>query len=106
MRRLLLMILALTAAGGRSAAAPDPLAAAAFRTPQPAAAPPQRSDPPRDFGMPTTAVEHRFGRGEVTGSAGFLCGLQPKAMADGAAAAYGVDPHGRYVGAKLRLAFR
>jgi hypothetical protein len=106
MRRLLLMVLVLSAVGGRAAAAPDPLAAAVFRTPRPAAALPQSSDPTRDFGMPTTAVERRLGRGGLTGSAGFLCGLQPKAMTDGAAAAYGVDPHGRYLGVKLRMVLR
>jgi hypothetical protein len=106
MRWLVLMVLALSAVGGRSKAAPDPLAAAVFRTRQPAAALPERSDPPRDIGLPTTSVERRFGRGGLTGSAGFLCGLQPKAMADGAAAAYGVDPHGRYLGVKLRMVLR
>jgi hypothetical protein len=106
MRGLLLMVLALTAIGGRGVAAPDPLAAVVFRASPPAAAFPQRSEAPRDFGMPTTAVERRFGHGGLAGSAGFLCGIQPKAMADGAAAAYGVDPHGRYLGVKLRMVLR
>ncbi|HZZ69141.1 MAG TPA: hypothetical protein VFE18_13290 [Phenylobacterium sp.] len=55
----------------------------------------------------TTAVDHRFDRADkVTGSVGFLCGLQPShAEAGGAGAAYGVDPHGRFVGAKLAFAF-
>lgn len=52
-----------------------------------------------------TAVDHRFsGRSDVTGSFGFLCGLQP-GHGD-AGSAYGVDPHGRFVGAKLSFAFR
>ncbi|HEX3885943.1 MAG TPA: hypothetical protein VHW05_00500 [Phenylobacterium sp.] len=55
----------------------------------------------------TTAVNHRFDRADkVTGSLGFLCGLQPShADVSGAGAAYGVDPHGRFVGAKLAFAF-
>ncbi|HLY77865.1 MAG TPA: hypothetical protein VKQ70_00710 [Caulobacteraceae bacterium] len=54
-----------------------------------------------------TALDHRFsGREDVTGSLGFLCGLQPGHNETGAASAYGVDPHGRFLGAKLRFAFR
>jgi hypothetical protein len=54
-----------------------------------------------------TAVDHRFSRREdVTGSVGFLCGLQPGHNEAGAAAAYGADPHGRFLGAKLSFAFR
>ena len=54
----------------------------------------------------TTAVDHRFGkRDDITGSLGLLCGRQPEHADSGGAAAYGVDPHGRFVGAKLSLAF-
>ena len=54
-----------------------------------------------------TAVDHRFTRREdVTGQFGFLCGLKPGHNESGGAAAYGVDPHGRFVGAKLSIAFR
>ncbi|MDB5436642.1 MAG: hypothetical protein JWR47_2899 [Phenylobacterium sp.] len=54
-----------------------------------------------------TAVDHRFGpREDITGSVGFLCGLQPGHNEAGGAAAYGVDPHGRFLGAKLSFAFR
>jgi len=53
-----------------------------------------------------TAVDHRFAQRDLTGSIGFLCGLQPGHKDTGGAAAYGVDPHGRFVGAKLSLAFR
>lgn len=54
-----------------------------------------------------TALDHRFeGRSDLSGSIGFLCGLQPGHADSGAAAAYGVDPHGRFVGAKLSIAFR
>lgn len=54
-----------------------------------------------------TAVEHRFSRRQdITGSLGFLCGLQPGHTESGGAGAYGTDPHGRFVGAKLSFAFR
>jgi hypothetical protein len=54
-----------------------------------------------------TSVEHRFAkRDDLTGSFGFLCGLQPSHTESGVAAAYGTDPHGRFVGAKFSLAFR
>jgi hypothetical protein len=54
-----------------------------------------------------TALDHRFAsRSDLSGSVGFLCGLQPGHGDSGAAAAYGVDPHGRFVGAKLSIAFK
>jgi hypothetical protein len=54
-----------------------------------------------------TSVEHRFAkRDDLTGSFGFLCGLQPGHTESGAAAAYGSDPHGRFVGAKFSIAFK
>ena len=54
-----------------------------------------------------TTLDHRFSsRDDVTGSVGFLCGLQPGHTESGAAAAYGSDPHGRFVGAKFSIAFR
>jgi hypothetical protein len=54
-----------------------------------------------------TALDHRFAeRSDLSGSIGFLCGLQPGHGDSGAAAAYGVDPHGRFVGAKLSIAFK
>ncbi|HLZ76904.1 hypothetical protein [Phenylobacterium sp.] len=54
----------------------------------------------------TTAVDRKFGkRDDLTGSLGLLCGRQPEHTESGGAAAYGSDPHGRFVGAKLSLAF-
>jgi hypothetical protein len=54
-----------------------------------------------------TSVEHRFAkRDDLTGSFGFLCGLQPGHTESGVAAAYGSDPHGRFVGAKFSIAFK
>lgn len=61
---------------------------------------------PRIEGITRTSVEGRFGvRDTAVGEAGFLCGLLPHPDTAGAAAAFGHDPDGRFVGAKLRLAF-
>lgn len=62
----------------------------------------------RAAGLARTAIDRRFSDSDdkaVTGSLGFLCGLQPNPADKGAPAAYGVDPHGRFVGAKLAFAF-
>ena len=56
-------------------------------------------------GIARTAIDRRLDD-DVTGALGFLCGIQPGADRNGAAAARGVDPSGRFVGAKLSLAFR
>ncbi len=56
-------------------------------------------------GIARTAIDRRLDD-DVTGALGFLCGIQPGAERSGAAAARGVDPWGRFVGAKLSLAFR
>jgi hypothetical protein len=54
-----------------------------------------------------TAIDHRFARrDDLTGSFGFLCGLQPGHTESGVAAAYGTDPHGRFVGARFSIAFK
>ena len=54
-----------------------------------------------------TAVERHFTKSnDVTGAFGFLCGLQPGHTESGVAAAYGSDPHGRFVGAKFSIAFK
>lgn len=54
-----------------------------------------------------TSIEHRFAkRDDLTGAFGFLCGLQPGHTESGVAAAYGSDPHGRFVGAKFSIAFK
>jgi hypothetical protein len=78
------------------------LAQAAFAAPQPYAQALQS----RMDGVVRTSVEQRFGaRDNAVGEAGFLCGLLPHPDTTGAAAAFGHDPDGRFVGAKLRLAF-
>ena len=61
---------------------------------------------PLPEGIVRTSVETRFGvRDKAAGEAGFLCGLLPHPDTAGAAAAYGHDPDGRFVGAKLKLSF-
>lgn len=60
----------------------------------------------RRAGVARTAIDRRLSGEDVTGALGFLCGLKPGAQRSGAAAARGVDPSGRFVGAKLSLAFR
>lgn len=60
----------------------------------------------RAAGIARTALDHRFSQDEVVGSVGFLCGLHENLDASGGGRAYGSDPHGRFVGAKLSLAFR
>ena len=66
----------------------------------------QQSSPVLVEGVAQTAVDHRFGAGGLVGSAGFLCGLHPGPDNNGAATAYGYDPQGRFVGAKLSIAFK
>lgn len=60
---------------------------------------------PRIPGVAKTAIDHRYDEG-VVGSLGFLCGLDQGAERKGAGAMRGTDQTGRFVGAKLRLAFR
>jgi hypothetical protein len=52
-----------------------------------------------------TAIESRL-TDDAAGAVGFLCGREPGAGRTGAAAARGVDPSGRFLGARLSLAFR
>ena len=62
--------------------------------------------PARIPGVARTSVDRKLASDDLMGSLGFLCGLEPGAGKQGAAAARGYDPTGRFVGAKLRLAFR
>jgi hypothetical protein len=103
---------------GRAASAPAaPLGTVGRQTPRPAPDLANPLDPLAPTVVQTgamqsvvfakTAIDHRFTRREdVTGQFGFLCGLKPGHNESGGAAAYGVDPHGRFVGAKLSIAFR
>jgi len=61
----------------------------------------------RRAGIAKTSMERRFAEADdVTGSLGFLCGLQPGQKPSGAAAARGYDPNGRFLGAKLSFALK
>lgn len=64
-----------------------------------------RAPEPRIPGVAKTSVDHRYDE-SVVGSLGFLCGLEPGTERKGAAAMRGYDQTGRFVGAKLRVAFR
>lgn len=57
----------------------------------------------RKAGLARTAFDRKLGPDEVVGALGFLCGLQPSG--GGSFGAYGADPHGRFLGAKLSRAF-
>ncbi len=57
-------------------------------------------------GMARTSIDHRFEGNEASGALVFLCG-RPDSLDDRAAgSALGSDPHGRFLGARLSLAFR
>ncbi len=56
-------------------------------------------------GVARTSVDRRLTSDGLVGSAGFLCGMQPGASSQGAVAARGFDPQGRFLGAKLSLGF-
>jgi hypothetical protein len=56
-------------------------------------------------GIARTALDRRFAPDDVTGSAGFLCGVPAGVEKSGGAAATGYDPEGRFLGAKLSYAF-
>lgn len=62
--------------------------------------------PVRIPGIARTSVDRQLASDDVTGSLGFLCGLEPGSGKQGVAAARGYDPSGRFVGAKLKFAFR
>jgi hypothetical protein len=66
------------------------------------------AETPLPEGVARTSVDHRFARDgseDYVGAAGLLCGLKPGADLHGAAAAYGSDPDGKFVGAKFTIAF-
>jgi hypothetical protein len=55
-------------------------------------------------GIARTSVDHRF-VDKLSGSLGFLCGLHGQDYDEGASMR-GADPAGKFLGAKLSLAFR
>lgn len=97
-------ILALALAGAASAATPvrpdDELSRVVFG--------PRRlteAQASRIPGVARTSVDYRLDKDGAVGSLGFLCGLKASSDRAGAAQAYGVDPNGRFVGAKVRVTF-
>jgi len=94
---ILAAALALSAGAARAEPAPTALRDAVFQRPP---------EPARPAGIAKTSLDHSFARRGADGSVGFLCGLQPKAVTEGAAGAYGVDPQGRFLGVKLHMTFR
>lgn len=110
LRSLILALGLATLAGAADAASADALKAAVFRDGAPPRAPVAAvtyAEAPAALppGIAKTSLDHAFDK-RATGSVGFLCGLDERADAKGAMAAYGSDPHGRFVGAKLSLSFR
>lgn len=67
---------------------------------------PSRFADPLPAGIARTSIDHRFEDDGAVGSAGYLCGLQPGEKMYGAAGAAGYDPMGKFLGAKLSVAFR
>jgi hypothetical protein len=89
------------AAGAAPAARPDDdLSRVVFGPPRLAEA--QASRIP---GIAKTSVDYRLAKEGAVGSLGFLCGLKASSDRGGAAQAYGSDANGRFVGAKVRVAF-
>jgi hypothetical protein len=111
MRRVLPLAVLLAALAGAARAETDPLRAAVFANapstrPAPTAAVAYADAPaPRPAGIAKTSLDHAFDKG-ASAQAGFLCGLDARKDSRGAMAAYGADPQGRFLGAKLRLTFR
>ncbi len=106
-----LSLAALAGAAHAGTAPPaDPLRAAAFRA-SPAPAPAglylakSTPTPTGADALPKRAIDLRFAPQDVTGSVGFLCGREPGQGHTGSASAFGYDPHGRFLGAKLSRAF-
>jgi len=82
---------------------PRPLDVSAPRTAAQAAY--EQASAMRAAAFARTSVDRHLDDGRLTGSFGFLCGLQPSRDITGGGQTYGVDPHGRFVGAKLSRAF-
>ena len=56
--------------------------------------------------MARTSIDHRFEGKDASGAFGFLCGRPDSLDERAAGSALGADPHGRFLGARLSLAFR
>jgi hypothetical protein len=110
----LVLALAGTAQAGTPAVQPDLMAAVRAKAPGPIMTSRHarfdvayaHAGPARIPGVARTSVDRSLLSDDVIGSLGFLCGLEPGSGKDGAAAARGYDPTGRFLGAKLKIALR
>jgi hypothetical protein len=113
--KLAFVIAAALAAGAAHAATPDvtspevylarPPAKSVVAMVVPKASPRYAAADTRIPGVAKTSIDVKGDDG-VTTSLGFLCGLNPGQEVYGPASARGYDPNGRFVGAKLSVAFR
>ena len=105
------LLLAAVLSAGAAKAETDPLTAVAFASrgaPLVRASLPTSTSPATRTGadaLPKRSIDLRFSPKDVTGSVGFLCGREPGQSHTGSASAFGYDPHGRFLGAKLSRAF-
>jgi hypothetical protein len=111
MKRFLIILAAgLAVAGAARADTAPTLGQPLMLRPVPAIASPRPVTlQPRDADLAAAvmpvAVDRQFASKDVTGALGFLCGREPGHNDTGSASAFGSDPHGRFLGAKLSLAF-
>jgi len=115
MRHILLTTLAFSLLAGAAQAATDGEAVMRKRIALQDARPTSPATAPMNYrrfiqskvpGIAQTSVTSRFAkRDDAFTDAGLLCGLQPHPDTAGAAAAFGHDPDGKFVGAKLRMSF-
>jgi hypothetical protein len=111
-RAVLLIALATTPLASAARAEPAPLnlsapAKAADVTALNAAvlAPDRQSHVLPQAGIARTSIDHRFDRAGASGALGFLCGRPDSLDERARSQAFGSDPHGRFLGARLSLAF-
>ena len=57
-------------------------------------------------GLARTSIDRRFDRDRASGAIGFLCGRPDSLDERAKSQAYGADPQGRFLGARLSFAFR
>lgn len=99
------------ALAGGAGAAPlkiDLQAVAAQTAPTPLPLDYRPTGPTLPEGIARTSVDHSFvrdGSQDYVGAAGLLCGLKPGDDSPGAAAAFGRDKDGKFLGAKFTIAF-
>ena len=65
----------------------------------------RNTETPLPSGTVKTAIDRRFASDTMTGSVGYLCGLQPGPNESGGVAS-AFDPAGTFLGGKLTLAFK